>query len=78
VYQAPNTARVEASHRMYVQANPTSFGATPSDDFMENAHGVAAATRNRPRDATAYSTEPTQRHWNDRVNFAQETGSVFP
>jgi hypothetical protein len=48
---------------MQVQANPSAYGPTPSDDFNENAHGVATPTRNRARDSVAYSTEPTKRDW---------------
>ncbi len=78
MYQKPDTNRVEASHRAFVQANPTSFGSTPSDDFNENAHGVAYSTRSRGRDATAYSVEPTQRDWRAHVNDQIKSGGTLP
>ncbi len=53
MYQKPDVNRAEASFRMFVQSNPTQFGTQPTDDFAQAAHGLAASTRNIPRDATA-------------------------
>ncbi len=78
MYQAPDPNRPEASHRMFVQANPTLFGSTPSDDFNENAHGRSTGTRNTARDATAYATEPTQREWPAHVVEVVKKGGGLP
>jgi hypothetical protein len=83
MYQAPNTARIEASFRNYITANPTSFGSTPFDDWDAIAHGLISAVgsggaRVYVRDATAYATEPTEDSWTARVNGEQSptrTGS---
>ena len=71
MYQAPNTARQEASWRNYVSANPASFGSAPSDEFRQSAHGLATPTRNLARDSTAFGTEPVEVSWLERVNGAQ-------
>jgi len=71
VFQAPSLARVEASFRNFVCANPASFGSTPLDDWDAMAHGVANAFHSTPRDATAYTTEPAEDSWVHRQNGQQ-------
>jgi hypothetical protein len=78
MYQKPDPNRVETSFRMFVQSNPTLFGSQPTDDFSQAAHGLAAATRNIPRDSTAYSAEPTQRDWRAHVNDQIKSGGTLP
>ena len=78
MFQAPSLARPEASFRAFVQSNPTLFGTQPTDDFSQAAHGLVAATRNIPRDATAYATEPTQRSWHAHVVDQIKSGGTLP
>jgi hypothetical protein len=77
MYQAPSMIRPDV-FRVFVTANPTVFGTQPADDFSQTAHGLASATRNIPRDATAFSSEPTKKSWTDHINDRQKNGGNLP
>ena len=50
--------------REHILLNPGSFATSNStDDWRQEAHGLATPTRNLARDATAYGTEPLEDSW---------------
>lgn len=71
MFQTPNLARVEASFRNYIQSNPASFSAAPTDDWRQVAHGFVNFKNANVRDATAYATEPIENSWIERQNGEQ-------
>jgi hypothetical protein len=53
--------------REHILLNAGSFAtANSTDDWRQEAHGLASPTRNIVRDATAYSTEPASPNWGAR------------
>lgn len=71
MFQSPNLNRIEASFRNYIQSNPTTFSAAPTDDWRQVAHGFVNFKNANVRDATAYATEPVEDSWVARVNGQQ-------
>lgn len=50
--------------REHILLNASSFATSNStDDWRQEAHGLANPTRNIVRDATAYGTEPLEDSW---------------
>lgn len=58
MFQAPNLNRREPSDRRYIEANPSTFTATGSDNMRERMHGATTAFHIFTQDA-AFSSEPT-------------------